>query len=485
LSRVVEVLSVLSSYSFHDPSSKIYLHPFLVSLEAQLKSGTTAELRDRFLGAFGAFLTILTLAFHTLIQNAISTRSGMLELDALYGDPLYGASYPQGNNYTMRYNDYSTYETLGDQGPTLDMVADITYGMYYTMMYNDTQTQLSIATCLTGNCTWRHIQTLGVCSKCADITSKIYDDTHNGIYTLYGNAVEMDQRAGLVTSLGNTLYPDPSVLPGVGPLIVHVTTMARANTSVFPTGIDCALYWCVVDQSNVIMTNWDITDAVYTNWTDPSTSAHTTYKQRTDIQLTPPTCYDKNARPISDTTKCTKTVSSHSQIALQNYFTGEKTGFTGMATQNLTTGGWNIGSEVMQLIYTTARISDDLATDMGIIMNNIGLLMTSNIRQTKPQNGFAKSLGEVWIWTTLYHIRWGYMVLPTLLVVASILFLIATIIKSWGHEKWKSSVLPLLFHPLADEVRPGVAPHKMSELKAIAENREVRLHRSHLGSQFV
>jgi hypothetical protein len=82
-------------------------------------------------------------------------------------------------------------------------------------------------------------------------------------------------------------------------------------------------------------------------------------------------------------------------------------------------------------------------------MNNIGLLMTSNIRQTLPQNAFSKSLGEVWIWTTLYHICWGYMVLPTLLVVASILLLIATITKSWGHEKWKSSVLPTIISSLS------------------------------------
>ena len=67
------------------------------------------------------------------------------------------------------------------------------------------------------------------------------------------------------------------------------------------------------------------------------------------------------------------------------------------------------------------------------------------------------------------------MVLPTLLVVASILLLIATITKSWRHEKWKSSVLPLLFHPLVDEVRPGVAPLKVSELKVVAEKRQVRL----------
>lgn len=72
-----------------------------------------AELGYRFLGAFGAILTILTLAFHTLIQNAISTRSGKLEIDSFYGDPIYGASYPQGNNYTTMYNKYSASETLG------------------------------------------------------------------------------------------------------------------------------------------------------------------------------------------------------------------------------------------------------------------------------------------------------------------------------------------------------------------------------------
>jgi hypothetical protein len=90
---------------------------------------------------------------------------------------------------------------------------------------------------------------------------------------------------------------------------------------------------------------------------------------------------------------------------VQNFFTGDKTGFTGTATQNLTTGGWNIGSKVMQLIYTTAGLWGDLATSKGIIMNNIGLLMTSNIRQTQPQDVFSKSLGKVWIWTTLYHIH--------------------------------------------------------------------------------
>ena len=77
------------------------------------KSGIIAELQNRFLGAFGAIITILTLAFHTLVQNAISTRSGKLELTSLYGDPDYGAKYPQGNNYTDSFLEYSTGDRFG------------------------------------------------------------------------------------------------------------------------------------------------------------------------------------------------------------------------------------------------------------------------------------------------------------------------------------------------------------------------------------
>jgi hypothetical protein len=440
------------------------------------KSGIIAELQNRFLGAFGAIITILTLAFHTLVQNAISTRSGMLELTSLYGDPDYGAKYPQGNNYTDKFLDYTTGTVVGDQGPSLDMVADISHGLYYTSMDFDTQFQLSIAQCPSGNCTWKNIQTLSVCSQCADISSLIGHD--QGYYTLYGTKVAMDESIGLVSSLADSNYPDSTVLSGVGPLIAHITTLARPNLTSDPLGIDCALYWCVWDRSDVKMIDWNITDSVDVFWTDPSVT--TTHQQTNNIELTPPTCYNEHSEPI-DTSQCTKTISPYSQVGLQNYFIGDRSGFTGSV--NLTEG-WDVSNYVMQIIYSTAGVSSNLASDMEGIMNYMGLMMTSNIQQT-IQDGISFTYGNVWIYTTLFKIRWGYMVLPTILVVGSVIFMIVTIIKSLGHEKWKSSVLPLLFHPLADEVRPGAAPHKMSELKAVAENKEVRLERGHLGSQFV
>jgi hypothetical protein len=405
----------------------------------------------------------------------------MLEYSELYGDlEDGGASYPQANNYTNMFLDYSSGTALYDQGPTLDMVADINHGMFYTAMDFDTQVQLSIANCVTGNCTYKHIQTLGVCSKCADVSNIIGHD--EGLYTLYGLTVTMDEEIGLVSSWADAKYPDPTVLPGVGPLIAHTTTMARPNLTVEPIGIDCALYWCVWDRSDVTMINWNITNSVDTFWTDPSVK--TIHQQTNNVELTPPTCFNEYSEPI-DTTECTKTISPYSQLALQNFFTGSLTGFSGTVVRNTTTGGWGVSSEAMQLIFSTAGFSQNLVADMQLIMNNVGVMMTSNIQQTWPQVGTSYTFGEVWVYTTIFKIRWGYMVFPTLLVVGTIIFMLVTIFKSWGQEKWKSSVLPLLFHPLAEEVRPGVAPHKMSELKAVAENKEVRLERGHLGSQFV
>lgn len=430
------------------------------------------------MGAVGALLTILTLTFHTLIQNAISTKSDLLQLDDLYHD-YFGATYPQGNNYTLSL-DYSTGDTLGDQGPVLDMVAAINYGMYYTIAEHDTQTQLPVATCDTGNCTWAHVQTLGVCSKCADVTS--YIEVNQQYYTLYG--MTMDRNVGLITSGADTNYPDDRVLQDIGPLVTHFAAMAREMASEQPVGIDCALYWCVLDAQGVTMTNYyNYTVSSNSSWTDLSASAQTKYMQRTNITLTPPECWDQYGHRVSDTTLCTKTITPNAQLALQNFFLSSIIGFKGMATLNVTNDGWNINSEFVQLLFTTLAKSNDVVGEYTRIMNNICTMMTSNIRQQYYRGGFPDSLGKTHMWTTLYDIRWGYLVVPTLLVIATIVFLLVTILKSCGQEKWKSSLLPLLFHPLGE--RPDAAPHRMSELKAIAEAKEVRLERRNMGSQFV
>ena len=388
------------------------------------------------------------------------------------------AIFPQGNNYSFAL-DYSTGTALGDQAPFLDMVADINYGMFFSVSDRDTQFPLTVASCFYGNCTWEHIQTLSVCTKCADISSGIGE--MNDYYTLYGTTLTLSREVGLITSLGSTFYPDPTVLPDIGPLIVHFTAMVRATINDQPVGIDCALYWCVLDSADVTMSNFNVTSETDTVWTDLSVSAQTTYRQTADVILTPPTCYNEFAEEVSDPTQCTKTVSSRAQLALQNFFISDITGFTGMATKNLSTDGWNINNEFVQLLYSSLDTTNILDT-YTYIMRDIGHMMMTNIQQT-VQGGYSFSLGTMYTWTTLFNIRWDYLIAPTILVVATTLFLLITIFKSWGQVKWKSSLLPLLFHPLAE--RPDVPLHKWSDMKSRAKAMEVRLETAHLGFQYV
>jgi hypothetical protein len=355
--------------------------------------------------------------------------------------------------------------------------------MFYSSAGVDTrQIQLAGAICAFGNCTWEHVSSLSVCSKCADVSS--YIDESEEYYTLNLYDLYMRRDIGLIVSVGDTLYPDNTVLQDIGPLIVHWSAIVRDDVNNQPVGIDCAMYWCVMEQNNVTMTNFNVTDQVITYWTDVSASAQTEYKQTTDITLTPDTCFDQFGIAV-DTTLCTKTVSDNAQLALQNFFTSDVIGFTGSASWNVPTHGWNISTEFIQLLFSTIPKTNDIVGSYLDIIGKIGYFMTQNMRLNinTPQGEFPSSFGRTYFWTTVYDIRWGFLVLPTILVVGSILFLLVAIFKSWGQEKWKSSLLPLLFHPLKE--RPGVAPHKMSEITAVAENKEVRLERSHLGSQFV
>jgi hypothetical protein len=242
------------------------------------------------------------------------------------------------------------------------------------------------------------------------------------------------------------------------------------------------LYWCVEDESQVAMINYNVTSNV-TAWTDTSESAKTTYQQDTDVTLTPPTCYDQNGNTVSNTTKCTKTILSYAQLGIQNFFIGDITGFTGSAVKNTTTDGWDITSEFIQLLYTTVGTSDDFLGSLQNYMGYIGFMMMSNIRQQTPQAGFQSSLGQMYSWTTQIHIRWGFLIVPVVTVLMTMLFILVTIFKSLGQEKWKSSLLPLLYHPLGE--RPAVAPQKLSEIKAVAEATEMRLERGVSGSHFV
>lgn len=414
------------------------------------------------------------MVFHTLIQNTISTESGLAQLDI----PSY---FPRGDNYSI-FDQYSTGLTLGDQGPVPDMVAAIDYAAFYDVLKSDLQYELLPVNCTTGNCTWAHVQTLGVCSTCADISNLI--EVSGGHYVVSNN-LQLETTSGFVTAAGFTEYPDPTVLPGVGPLIIKFVAMARQNLTSFPVGIDCALYWCVYDSFDINMVNYtNISVGETTNWTDTSTAAQTYYHQMNPIVLNPPTCLDDFGEPYQNISLCIKTIGVYTQAALQNFFKSSITGFTGTVSKNFTYDGWNVNSEFMQVLLTTAATTDDIVGAYSQIIENIAIEMTNNIRQqTMDGVNIDYAQGTTSLWITTFHIRWGYIVVPTLLVVLSAVFLIITIVKSIGHKKWKSSLLPLLYHGL--KAPPSNPLEDLMDMKEVASNTVVHLEKMNEVSQFV
>jgi hypothetical protein len=412
---------------------------------------------------------MITIAsFHTLVQNAYSTQAGLFQVDNLAG-------YPQGDNYTTTYVDYSGTGTLGSQWPDSDMVAAVNYAVYYNVMEPDLRFEYLPKICSSGNCTWAHHSTLGVCSYCGDASNAI---SISGDNYLISNGLELDINNGLIASAGFPLYPDPSIVPGVGPLITKFVSLAKPQLEVDnePVGIDCALWWCIYDTFYVTMLNYNETWLDQITWTDTSATSQTVYGQSNDIILSPDQCWDDAGEPIDpaeNQAHCTKTVSAYAQNALQNFFRSPITGFSGNANYT-STEGYSASSEFIQVLLQTVADTDDIVDAYSTIAANVAFEMTVNIReQTKDGLNVDLAQGQTQMWLTLFHIRWGYMVVPALLVIFTFIFLLVTIVKSVGHDKWKASSLPLLFHGLA--AIPEHQPDDLEEMKELAENTMVRL----------
>jgi len=97
-----------------------------------------------------------------------------------------------------------------------------------------------------------------------------------------------------------------------------------------------------------------------------------------------------------------------------------------------------------QILYT-GNISG--IYNISWVAANITAAMTERIR-TGPSS--VEIMGTAWATDVFVHVRWGWLVLPILITVASLLFLIMSIAlgKHCTTPLWKSSNTALLFHGL-------------------------------------
>lgn len=104
--------------------------------------------------------------------------------------------------------------------------------------------------------------------------------------------------------------------------------------------------------------------------------------------------------------------------------------------------------------------------------------MTHSIRANSNQTVIAA--GDAIVGETYVHVRWGWIVLPVSMLFISLIFIIATVIKSSSERNevgiWKTSALAALMNGLDAPVQQNVGPlRKMSDVRKAAERLKVRI----------
>lgn len=103
----------------------------------------------------------------------------------------------------------------------------------------------------------------------------------------------------------------------------------------------------------------------------------------------------------------------------------------------------NVGQDIAEVLY----YGEDLPT----VMDDVATSFSNYLRGLGGPNDHA--IGTMWKMETFIHVRWGWLVLPIVVVLMGFLFLLAAVVRNRRLAVWKSSILAILFHGLGDSRR--------------------------------
>ena len=122
---------------------------------------------------------------------------------------------------------------------------------------------------------------------------------------------------------------------------------------------------------------------------------------------------------------------------------------------------------------------------------NTAWMITSYMRRAPIFNNDSSEYGKqygttYWAPDSYYHVVWGNMVVPILLVVLSALFFVITAFVTRKEPKWKTSQLATVFHGLGyqDTVKAGNV-NSYADMMEVAKQMDVRLSETDLGKRLV
>lgn len=378
--------------------------------------------------------------------------------------------------------------------------------------------------CPTSNCTWEPYDSLAVCSTCADVTEYLeftcftgrIDWLRNlssiGTEATYPNATACGYFLNATSSApvlmsGYVVNPQTGapgealhmrMLPLSGPLtkpqplyggslmfkdwslpiadfIVASTEQAGdiyANRT--PVAHECIMSWCVKTFQSSYSGDRYTEDVV-------DTVRNTTYIPNPYL-FTPTGGHYLNSIQITPQRRNTSTVYTVSNATMANavaVFMEILPAYSTFA---------NISAPSMLRYYNaktpypfTRPLLDSPwlpSTNLTLHMENMAKAMTDAVRSESASNDLFE--GQALVSIIVVHVSWEWLALPLTLLFASLIFLLATIVKSSQERQqvgiWKNSAMATLLNGLPDEVQRKItAATKIGTPRAKAKNLKVRL----------
>ncbi|KAI1263529.1 hypothetical protein F5Y18DRAFT_418194 [Xylariaceae sp. FL1019] len=402
-----------------------------------------------FLGFFGATITLVALLLGPFAQQVVTYQSRVIESQ-------HGASVPRALNFTPALP--GTTSSTG-YVPILPLKSAVYNGLFAE---NGRPGAALSFECQSGNCTWDNYDTLGVCGKCIDltpfVTSYCVDDKQSsdcGWQVPQGakltNSSEVFSMTSLIPSARGD-QPHSSIMR-----LIFMGTESWNGTAgeVKPFARQCTLSACLqtlttnvsngilgenvthVQINSTVVDNTDLTDGhdhnVYVAGADG-----TSYELGIEAMLSMRGWFSSlfaNGSASRSTATYNRTITDNSVVV--NLTVGISSGETFFDSDIVTAFYWNY--------Y-------EYAEGLDLLINDMATSMTVAFRSF---SGAVPISGRAIFTESYVHVRWGFAVLPIIVVVSTALFLAATIFQSKRKETqaWKGSALAMLLHGLDETAK--------------------------------
>ncbi|KAJ5758703.1 hypothetical protein N7520_005859 [Penicillium odoratum] len=418
----------------------------------------------RHLVTFGCLVLVVATATDPFVQQVMSIKDRPVRTS--------GHSAVQVCN-TSTYTDYGE-----GAGPGMNQVPLRTLGAIYSGIFQtSSQNSKSIMMgCPTGNCTFAPYQSLGFCSRCADITDSLTlskstiipgEPTYkynlpNG-FTFSTSITEMYLMNS--TSSHDLLKLDTRDQA----LILNFTAISSAGYGVPPevSATECALFFCV-DTYHATVQGGLFSENRTALFTVANTSSVTE-----NFSLTPDICYSNGSRleKSYETDNCSYNVDWLSRLAMSNSISPLLTGHGSLFISNRPS--WS--SNVVEALYGV----QGNYTDINSVFQSLASTLTTNARSKVCEDQVD---GIPWTVQSFVRVSWKWMILPGILVALSMIFMVVTIVHTRNQYIWKSSPLALLFSELlVDEPFPLRSDPTLKGMENTSRNMEVWLETTREG----